>query len=198
MDDDDRLDLLAGAEWLRDLPAILPDRPTMAVVGCYQGRLLDYLTEAMPAYQYAHGYDPQTWAIERARARLAGRDRVMLHDYGLAAMAGTVRLYEAGTDAAGVHRTTREYAEGMMVDGHVALAAVLPLDLMVVNIEGGEFELLPHLLDHGDLAQVRLLAVQWHMGLGFDDDYLPLLARLDAGFGPRVWENAPAWIIWKR
>jgi hypothetical protein len=71
--------------------------------------------------------------------------------------------------------------------------------MMKVNIEGGEYELLDHLIDTGLICRVRDVQVQFH------DDVLPDADRrmraIQAGLSKThtlLWQHEWIWECWRR
>ncbi len=133
---------------------------------------------------------------ERVAARFRKNPRVAVHPFGLAAVTGTARIGLAG-DASSL------YAQGVASrEIRLVRAAdfcrergIRTIDLMKINIEGGEYDLLEHLVDSGLVRSIRDLQVQFH-------DFVPdaerrmkvLQARLSESHAPTyrypfVWEN---------
>jgi FkbM family methyltransferase len=72
------------------------------------------------------------------------------------------------------------------------------IDLMKINIEGGEFELLEHLLDEGWVARIDHLQIQFH-------DFVPNAAARTSSIRRRLaeshhcaWSFEPFWESWSR
>ena len=75
---------------------------------------------------------------------------------------------------------------------------ICAIDLMKVNIEGGEYELLEHLLDTGWVDRIRHLQIQFH-------DFVPNADVRTASIRRRLaeshrchWSCAPFWESWSR
>ncbi len=147
----------------------LPLNATIVVVGAYKGRAMDLLAHMFPQYGKIVGFEPQLWAAAEAGDRIANRRAMWIHGAGLGNETNLhVPMGEWHTDAASFVNTghgTREQGEGIIMEADVGLqmADVEHVDLMVMNIEGGEYELLPHLQHTGWLRKIDRLAVQWHL-----------------------------------
>jgi hypothetical protein len=147
----------------------LPPAPTIVVVGAYKGRAMDLLAHMFPTYAKIVGFEPQLWAAAEAGDRIGYRRDMWIHGVGLGAETNLhVPMGEWHTDAASFVNTgpgTRESGEGIILeaDAGLQMADLDHIDLMVMNIEGGEYELLPHLQHSGWLRKIDRLAVQWHL-----------------------------------
>lgn len=150
----------------------LPLGATIVVVGAYKGRAMDLLGHMFPQYERIIGFEPQLWAAAEAGDRLQNRRAMWIHGVGLgAATRFNVPMGEWHTDAASFVATgegTREQGEGVIMEADAGLKMAgldkdKPIDLMVMNIEGGEYDLIPQLQKMGWLRWVHRLAVQWHL-----------------------------------
>jgi hypothetical protein len=150
----------------------LPLNPTIVVVGAYKGRAMDLLGHMFPQYDKIVGFEPQIWAAAEAGERVGNRRDMWIHGVGLGAETRlNVPMGEWHTDAASFVATgagTREQGEGVIMEADAGLKmagldADKPIDLMVMNIEGGEYDLIPQLQKTGWLRRIDRLAVQWHL-----------------------------------
>lgn len=147
----------------------LPLNSTIVVVGAYKGRAMDLLAHMFPQYAKIVGYEPQLWAAEEAGQRVGSRRAMWIHAIGLGAKTDFhVPMGEWHTDAASFVNTgagTREQGEGIIMeaDAGLQMADLEHIDLMVMNIEGGEYDLIPQLIGTGWLPRIARLAVQWHL-----------------------------------
>lgn len=173
------------------------DDPAL-VVGAYKGDVMVLLHELYGARPI--GYEPQVWAADIAQKR-AGEYGIV-HPYALGEKSGMFQMGEFGTDACSFFRTTRESAGAMMEEAvaefddkglrHCALA--------VINIEGYEFALLPHLLMNNALQPIPKIAIQWHLNLApeFDRERAQaILADLERTHVCVV-DQFPAWTYHER
>ena len=149
----------------------LPPNSTVFVIGAYQGLAMELLSEV---YHPRHlvGFEPQLWAVEAATKRLNGRSYT-LFPAGLGIEKGTFPMGEYHTDGCSFVNTgpeSRTQGEGQLWDADETLLVLNPskIDLMIMNIEGYEWYLLPYLQQKGWLGKIDRLAVQWHYDLGED------------------------------
>lgn len=140
-----------------------------------------------------HVFEPHPRFAERLAARFGGEPRVQVHPFALGAEDGTLHLSDAGDASSAV--------TGGGVEGEVRAAARFlagvrpPVALAKINIEGGEYELLPALHAAGWLQNIRVLQIQFHLYSEADlhrrDAMRELLARThDCDWEyPFVWEQ---------
>ncbi len=95
--------------------------------------------------------------------RFRHNPRIRVFDFGLAARTETGRMALAA-DGSSLHKTGSGSVEVRMVDAAEFMRQenVAAIDLMKINIEGGEYALLEHLLDKGLAARIRNIQVQFH------------------------------------
>lgn len=165
-------------------------------VGGYRG---DWAAGALERFGCTvHIFEPVPEFMPELEHRFAGRAGAVLHAYGLAgrtraevfALAGDGSSALRGGGDVGVW--LRKAAD---VFSELGLERV---DLMKVNIEGGEYELLEHLLDTGLIARIEHLQVQFH-------DFVPGAARRMHAIQQRLalthaldWQYEFVWESWRR
>jgi FkbM family methyltransferase len=113
-----------------------------------------------------HAYEPASAALRQAGKELQGRAKIHLHAYGLGAADVTARMALAGPGSS-IHTATSpmgSYEDITIRD----VAAVLDelgadqIDLLKVNIEGGEFDLFDRLVETGWMPRIRQTMIQFH------------------------------------
>lgn len=182
----------------------LPLASRVAVVGAYKGLVIDLL-DVLYTPARITGFEPQLWAYAEAAKRLAGRSNVDLRPYALGvvkpSLAERRKLWEFGTDAASFFRKGQREADDVPVENITDIWPRLgPLDLVVMNCEGCEFELLPVMLEEGYLHAIDRLAVQFHLGLGNDsrcDELLEEIERTHRAIEV-VRPETLSWVYWVR
>ena len=173
--------------------ALTPSSPVLDIGG-HVGKFSDSVLAQAPCRLEI--FEPMPEYASHLRRKYWGRPNVTVHPYGLAAT-DAQRTFYARDDGTG------EFVDGNPVEVNFkaldAVVASLPptLDLVAINIEGGEYELLPLLVDRGVMPRIRRLVVQFH--------------RLDANSAARVeairarlqqthkcvWSYAFVWECWE-
>jgi FkbM family methyltransferase len=151
------------------------DLPSSAMVldlGAYEGswsmRLLNRPQLRDRDDVRIHAFEPEPSAVERCREATAAEPRFELHPFGLA---GRRRCEQLTVDGPG----SSIYADHLPVRAHGSVAIELRdvaevldaldigrIDLIKINIEGGEFELLDRLHETDWLRRINTLIVQFH------------------------------------
>jgi FkbM family methyltransferase len=130
-------------------------------VGGYRGQ---WASDIVARYLCTvHVFEPVPAYAEQIQQRFRLNDRVVVHAAALGSENGSLRL-ALEADRSSAHLSGRD-ATDVPVRAAVEVFEELGLahiDLMKVNVEGGEFELLPHLIKTGWISRVRDLQVQFH------------------------------------
>lgn len=180
----------------------LPENANVVVVGAYKGLACEALMELYPTINIA-AFEPQSWAYEEAQTRLRNYFNVIVYNIGLGVENALLDMGEWHTDAASFVNTgpgSRLQGTGYIGEAGnlLKMAGFEHIDLMVCNIEGYEYLLIPYLRQIGWLEKIDRLAVQWHLGLGSDpkferdvDNYIFDLYEKD--FFTLKIDERPAW-----
>lgn len=177
---------------------LAPDS-TIVVVGAYKGITMDLLDE-LYSPKRIYGFEPQPWAAQEAANRLQLKPHCQVYNAALGMTEGMFEMGEWGTDGCSLVNTgqsAREHGLGRMMPAETYLNNIPQIDLMVMNIEGYEYSLLPYLRSKEILPRISRLAVQWHNDLapGMDETmmarYIDELHVVD-GFLLRF-DERPAW-----
>lgn len=111
-------------------------------------------------------FEPVPAFVARIRERFAHNPRVRIHEYGLASAdrEESISLEEGGSSTI---IASPEASERQTITLRNAAAVLRDLgrdsyDLVKINIEGGEYELLDHLLNEDLIRRFRFLQIQFH------------------------------------
>lgn len=182
----------------------LTEESVVVELGGYQGRWAVEIARRYNPRLYV--FEPQTWAWERCRATLVDFPKAQVFDYALGVQAGEFPMGDFWTDGCSFVKdaghgkpmgTGRMQAIGQTLAG-LGLAQV---DLLLMNIEGYEYTLLPHMLEIGLVPDVVAgLMVQFHdFADGHAWQYAVICkqierhyaARFDFGLTLAGWERRP-------
>ncbi|MBS4011616.1 MAG: FkbM family methyltransferase [Roseovarius sp.] len=88
---------------------------------------------------------------------------ITVYDFGLASEDGLIRL-GVSEDATSAFRVSDRQEVGNLRCAREVLAELgdPTIDLMKINIEGGEYDLIEHLVESGDISRIKDLQVQFH------------------------------------
>jgi len=145
----------------------LDERSVVLDVGGYEGQ---WASDIFAMYRcQVHVFEPVAPQAERIAKRFAKNDSIKVHEFGLAATtrSAIIGLEGDASSTLGSRQSgPRDEIRLVAIDSFLDDAGLTEIDLMKLNIEGGEYELLEHLLDRGLIARFRNIQVQFH-------DFLP-------------------------
>jgi FkbM family methyltransferase len=145
---------------------------------------------------FVHVFEPVETFAAAIEQRFAKNDMVVVHRFGLAGATKSIPI-GMDRDASSMYKATSGSDRVRLVRACDFLeeSRIRVIDLMKINIEGGEYELLEHLIESGWITRIRDIQVQFH-------DFVPdaegrmaaLQLRLEATHYttyqyPFVWEN---------
>jgi FkbM family methyltransferase len=108
-------------------------------------------------------FEPVPEFAAAIRRRFERNPRVTVHEFGLGARDQEIAITLAA-DGSSAYRTGSSPVKGRLVRAADFMAGhgISRVDLMKVNVEGGEFDLLDHLLEQGLMERIANLQVQFH------------------------------------
>lgn len=150
----------------RRLRYVYPLNPQSIVfdVGGYLG---DFAAEISQRYDcVVYVFEPVANYHASCAARFQGKHKVFCLPFGLSDKDQVLPISVAA-DASGLYnprhsRSPTEMIKLKTMAGALAELNVRQIDLLKINIEGGEFPLLEHLLESGLMPKIRHLQVQFH------------------------------------
>src|SRR5262245_38626515 len=181
----------------------LPKGATIIVAGAYHGLVMDLLSVVYSDYGKMIGFEPVEESIKEAWVRLSSKRDVTLVPYGLGTRSGAKRMHQAGTIFSSFHRgrgapPSEEEYEFHEIGGVFRQLGLECVDLLVLNVEGDEWSLIPHMVRDGWINQgfVKRLMVQFHEGLGEDMPFEEI-AHVMQRSHKRVYDEYPSWVLWE-
>jgi FkbM family methyltransferase len=162
-----------GQSHLSDYAA-LPDDALVFDIGGFRGEWTDTVRSKCPGAQ-VHVFEPHPVFAASLRQKYDRTGGVNVHEFALGANAGSLTLSDAGDASSAVADHDRAFDAPVVAlrdffDRH----NISRVDLVKMNIEGGEYDLLPALIEVGLIERIARLQVQFHL---FDP---ALIARRDA------------------
>lgn len=138
------------------------DRDSVVVeVGGFKGRWALQIAELYNPHLYV--FEPQPWAAAVCREALGERARVLEYALGVEGddeHPVTVAMGEWETDGCSIIKPGHNHVTMHAIERVFAFLGLTHIDLMLMNIEGYEYTLLPYMLEQG-IAPCRLM-VQFH------------------------------------
>jgi len=203
----DRLDAMvedvraraANPEYPWDTRALdwpLDEQSTVVEVGGYCGRWALQIAERYHPRLFV--FEPQPWAHAVAQAVLG--DMAAVLPYGLSDHDATMQMGNFETDGCSlvnIKAGTTAPAHFVKISNAFIQLNIDKIDLLLMNIEGYEYTLLPYMLDRGILP--KRLMVQYHL---FGDPYGLIMAghweRLEALGYKIAWTYGIMLTAWER
>lgn len=132
---------------------------TVVDLGAYRGEWALGIADRYNVHVHAFEAHPN-FAAELSRI-VAENGRITTHPVALSSMDGTFAITDDGV-------ASRATSQGQIVcrcveaRKYLALSGIETIDLLKVNIEGGEYDILPHLIATGLINDVGTIQVQFH------------------------------------
>lgn len=147
-----------------------------------------------------HVFEPVSSFYRHCVERFLANPSIQLHNYGLSCASGCFEIV-LNSNESSFHRVdqpgTREWAELRSIGEVVAELGVDRIDLLKVNIEGGEFQLLPEIIRSGLIRKIRYLQIQFH---NFDLDAPAARSRIRHDLSAthrQMWNYDFVWESWE-
>lgn len=160
---------LAHRRWLRDngdatlrLDYPLTNQSLVLDAGGYRGDWAAKIHDRYGANIYI--FEPVPEFADDIRRRFAGNPSVRVFEFGLADKDGGARIHLDGDATSTVAKSNNHWAIVDIRDaaGFIARERIDRIDLLKINIEGGEYALLRRLLESGLIGICRDIQVQFH------------------------------------
>ena len=172
-------------------------RPESVVVECgaFHGR---WALKIMQRYNPTlHMFEPQAWLTEELKGTFKGWQKAHVHPYGLGTENKVSTLWEVGNDgatfvASADARDAGQPAELREIGQVFSDLGLTAIDLMLINIEGYEFQLIPHMLSGG--LWPKWLMFQTHLKFGDT----PALFEAVGKFYRNLWDYGSILSAWER
>ncbi len=155
-------------KWFRDqgdkslrLNYDLDENSMVFDLGGYEGQ---WTSDIFSRYCCAiHVFEPVADFANQIADRFRRNKKIRVHNYGLANENKTVRL-SVNEDGSSAFKDGENVIEIKLIKAldFFARHNISQIDLMKINIEGGEYELLDHLIESGFIKNIRNVQVQFH------------------------------------
>lgn len=161
--------LLEAKRWFRDrgetTHRLNYDLTAESLVVDLGGYIGDFAQQIHDRYgSTVHLFEPVPAFHSRCIQRFAGNPKIHSHCYGLGRSAGVFPITD-DADASSFFGSSpggRLNAEVRPVVESLGALGIAQIDLLKINIEGGEYEVLPALAKAGWLPKIRNLQIQFH------------------------------------
>ena len=180
-------------EWDRraiDWP--LTEDSTVVEVGGYCGRWALQIAERYHPRLFV--FEPQPWAAMVCKAALGNQAQVLTLALGVES--GLMTMGEWETDGCSLVKQGAQDVAVAEIGGAFHSLEISDIDLMLMNIEGYEYTLLPHMLDKGILPKRLMVQFHDHADLGGSKQSVITQRLFDVGY--RVVWSYWALTAWER
>ena len=108
-------------------------------------------------------FEPHPEFFKKIENRFSKNEDIIVHSFGLASTDSAIDLNVDG-DATSSFKKGKTTVRGKLrnIGDFLAKKSVDKIDLMKINIEGGEYDLLENLIDTGLIEKVKRLQIQFH------------------------------------
>jgi FkbM family methyltransferase len=180
----------------------LDERGVVLDIGAFDGEWSHQIATRYGAT--IHAFEPNPAASTKLRDRLGGLPNVVAHHYGLGGrdQQAVLTLAGPGSSIYGVDAGDAELDTVTVTIRDVALVlaelGVDRIDLLKVNIEGGEYDLFDRLIGCGRLPRVRLVLVQFHEWHPHAYRRRRAIRKVLRRSHDEVWNYPFVWELWRR
>jgi FkbM family methyltransferase len=130
-------------------------------IGGYEGR---WAQDIFSRYRcHIHIFEPVPAFDDNIRKRFSGNDKIVVHQFGLGKTNSNVEIF-LSQDGSSLFKKTGIATNIKLVKlgDFFSQNQISSVDLMKINIEGGEYDLLEELIDTGLVTRVKNIQVQFH------------------------------------
>lgn len=165
-------------------------------IGGFTGRWAKQMAEKYNPF--INIFEPQVWLCDRLQDEFRNNHKVFIHPYGLWTHDTLMTLWEHDTDGASV----------MLGSGRTSKVCSFlnilrdwsgRVDVCLMNIEGAEYVLIPHMIGLGLMADVRFFWCQFHPGLVYHGELQMAMIRNGMERTHKIlWDYYPTAVAWER
>ncbi len=131
-------------------------------VGGYRGNFADAIYRKFGCHIYV--FEPVQVFYNECVSRFGNNESITCLNYGLSSASGWFNM-SLNNDKSSFKKNekgTVQQAQIRSIAEVVAELGIEQIDLVKINIEGGEFDLLPAMIDSGLITRIKFLQVQFH------------------------------------
>lgn len=139
-------------------------------------------------------FEPIQGFHEQICSRFATNPKVRPFQFGLGARDEVLEMHHSADGTGAFVKGQAEQVKLVEASRFLREQGVQRIDLLKINIEGGEYELLEHLIATGEIARVRRLQVQFH---DFVPDAIARRARLVEQLSRTHRQNWCFYFVWE-
>lgn len=169
-------------------------------IGGFEGRWAKQISDKF--HCWIDIYEPQRWAVERMYQtfrNIVQYKKVSVHPYGLWTSEGPLGMGKFETDGCSLLETDdKQRGTGWFLQyGQVLFDFQKQIDLALMNIEGGEYELLPAMIESKWIRRFNYFWCQFNLKFEKDGSTEKIMRGMEATHD-LLWDCFPTAVAWKR
>jgi FkbM family methyltransferase len=197
--------LLEAARWFRDkgdetlrLNYPLNGESVIFDLGGYHGDFAAAIHERYGCKVYI--FEPVPEFYQRCVVRFQGNQKIVCLNYGLSSTDGWLEIGLADNASSFDSPHAKGAVQRVQVRSIVECireCRINRIDLMKINIEGGEFDVIPAIIASGDIKKVQTLQVQFHNFVACASERRAAICAQLAETHTEMWNYEFIWESWK-
>ena len=151
-----------------------------------------------------HVFEPVQSFAQKIEERFKNNSKIILHDFGLGQTTADAQI-TIDNDASSLHRhscrTTGNNSQTIKIvdiDDFIKQNNIHHIDLMKMNIEGGEYELLDRIIETGLIDKIQNVQIQFHDFVPQADKRRQALAKVLSETHEITYQYPLIWENWQR
>ena len=186
-------------DWdVRSFDWSLTEDSVVVEIGGYKGRWAKEIARLYNPRLYV--FEPQQWAYTICKNELLDANAMVFNYALITGVNSFATLGDSGTDGASllkVNHANKSFVEVKNVLEVFDALELNEIDLLLMNIEGYEFKLLPYMIQTGLLDRVKCFMVQFHLFALASTEYDGLLKKIDLSHR-LLWDYGVVLMAWER
>ena len=133
-------------------------------IGGYEGRWTAQMSAKYDPFLFV--FEPQDWAYERMKERFQGNEKIKLYQFALWTHDGEMKIGDYEHDGASLLKPDDASVKDVLIVDAYSFFLQQDyefVDVCLMNIEGGEFVLLPYMIGLGMMKHINYFWLQWHL-----------------------------------
>ena len=146
-------------------------------------------------------FEPIPSFYDACVTRFSGNSSIVCLNYGLSSVSGNFSISVSDNASSFKTQSTNDYvclAEVRSFKEVICELGINDVDLVKINIEGGEYDLLPSMIESGLINQVRFLQIQFHNFVEGAVENRQRIRKLLEKTHRQMWNYEFVWESWER
>lgn len=177
--------------------ASLPAESVVVDLGGYRGEWASGIL-ALQSKINMHVFEAHPGFALALQEKFADQDNVVVHAVGLGSREAEFSISDSGEASSAQDADLTVRCRSVEAGEYFRAAEIGKIDLLKVNIEGGEYDILPHLIKTNLIRNVEILQVQFHRYDASDEKRRDDITQALAVTHTRTWCYDFIWEEWRR